>query len=297
MADGRILSKRISRSDKVSALSTDTARMIYSWIIPYLDVEGRMEANPRLMKSDIAPLLDHITPQVIQEILNELNNIGLIVLYLSENKQYLQLLKFDENQPNLRKDREKKSQIPKAPAKIKQEKTELRQESGESPAEVPHKINIREVNIREAKSTPAELQPVDNSKPPASLKNKLEVNNKIENDIKKDEFMLKLKDRLDKTKDRYSNQFEQQAILLFVQANIRNKHPDAILHCIDSLVKAPDKVKLVQKYLETALRIEDGKYNARDSEMKNNDLKKLPENIASFMAAFSGMLKPMPGAN
>jgi hypothetical protein len=43
MAEGRILSRRISRSHKLAALSSDTARMIYSWLIPYLDVEGRMD--------------------------------------------------------------------------------------------------------------------------------------------------------------------------------------------------------------------------------------------------------------
>ncbi len=45
MADGRILSKRVTRSDKIASLSSDTARMIYSWLIPYLDVEGRIEAD------------------------------------------------------------------------------------------------------------------------------------------------------------------------------------------------------------------------------------------------------------
>jgi hypothetical protein len=159
MADGRILSKRITRSDKVSGLSTDTARMIYSWIIPYLDVDGRMEANPRLMKSDIAPLLDHITPKVIQDILDELKKEKLIILYQVENKQYLQLIKFDENQPNLRKDREKKSQIPEAPAEVKPKKAQLRQDSGEAPAEVPHKINISKDNISKVKESPEETAP------------------------------------------------------------------------------------------------------------------------------------------
>ena len=139
MADGRILSKRITRSDKVSGLSTDTARMIYSWIIPYLDVDGRMEANPRLMKSDIAPLLDHITPKVIQDILDELKKEKLIKIYF----WYFAAI----------------AQIPEAPAEVKPKKAQLRQDSGEAPAEVPHKINISKDNISKVKESPEETAP------------------------------------------------------------------------------------------------------------------------------------------
>lgn len=81
MADGRIVSKRISRSEKIASLTSDTARMFYTWLIPYLDVEGRIEGNPKLLKGDICPLLDHVTISVIDAILTELDAIGLIVLY------------------------------------------------------------------------------------------------------------------------------------------------------------------------------------------------------------------------
>ena len=136
MADGRILSKRISRSVKIAKLSSDTARMIYSWLIPYLDVEGRMEADPKLLKADIAPLLEHITPKLIQNILIELHKINLICLYIIDNKQYLQLTKFNENQKNLRKDRESASSIPAAPP------AELQQDSGTTPAQLRHNSAI-----------------------------------------------------------------------------------------------------------------------------------------------------------
>jgi hypothetical protein len=148
MAEGRMLSKRISRSDKLAALPSDTERMFYSWLIPYLDVEGRLEADPKLLKADIAPLLDHITPKKIEDILVILYNIGLIVLYEVNKKQYLQLVKFDDNQKNLRKDRETPSKIPKPPA-------EVRQKSGEAPVEVPPKINIS-LSLREDKEKAAD---------------------------------------------------------------------------------------------------------------------------------------------
>jgi hypothetical protein len=117
--------------------------MFYSWIIPHLDVEGRIEADPKLLKSDIVPLLDHFTAKTIQNILIELHSSGLIILFEAEGNQYLQLVKFNENQKNLRKDREAPSVIPEAPA-------EVGHNSGEAPAEVGHKIKIkRSLSIRE----------------------------------------------------------------------------------------------------------------------------------------------------
>jgi hypothetical protein len=143
MAEGRIVSKRISRSEKVASLSSDTVRMFYTWMIPYLDVEGRMDSNPLLMKADIAPLLPHVTEKSIRSILDELYASGLIILYQVNGNSFLQLTKFDENQPNLRKDREANSKIPAPTPET------LRSCSGPTPDLVPPKL--REVKGREEK--------------------------------------------------------------------------------------------------------------------------------------------------
>jgi len=136
-----MLSRRVSRSDKVAALKNDTVRMIYTWLIPYLDVDGRMEANVDLLKADIAPLLKHITPAVLKNILNELHSIGLIILYSINGKQYLQLTQFDEHQKHLRKDREAPSRIP-GPAP-----ESLRTCSGPAPESLQPNISLREVKL------------------------------------------------------------------------------------------------------------------------------------------------------
>lgn len=142
MADGRIVAKRITRSKKIASLSSDTARMFYTWLIPYLDVEGRMESDPLLLKADIAPLLTHITEKTIRTILDELHSYGLIILYKVGCTEYLQLTKFDENQPNLRKDRERESTIPAPTPET------IRSDSGATPEQLPSKIKI---NRREDK--------------------------------------------------------------------------------------------------------------------------------------------------
>lgn len=137
MAEGRMLSKRISRSEKVAALKNDTHRMIYTWLIAYLDVEGRMEVNPALMKADIAPLLDHITAKNLSDILVALHDIGLIILYSINGKEYLQLTQFDEHQKNLRKDKEAPCKIPALTPES------VRTNSGPTPELVPPKIKIK----------------------------------------------------------------------------------------------------------------------------------------------------------
>ena len=280
MADGRILSKRISKSDKVANLSSDTARMIYSWIIPYLDVDGPMEANTRLMKGEIAPLLDHITPEKIQEILIEFNSAGLIILYEVENKQYLQLIKFDENQPNLRKDREKKSIIPTPPDKKKTTPAKLRQNSGEAPAELPHKINIREVNIREANTREEEKpSPVDNSKKESSSE-------------KPEAQLQELQSLVNQIQEKYP----KLPIFKFIQTHNKD-HSGAMVHTLKSLlaheIKVPDPPVLM-KYLETTIKIENGKYNAMDEERKCNEFKRDGNPMEALIGMISNIGKQMP---
>jgi hypothetical protein len=149
MADGRILSKRISRSNRVAQLKNDTQRMIYTWLIPYLDVEGRLEAQIDLLKADIAPLLKHITPRIIGDTLKELHAVGLIILYDINDKQYLQLTQFEPHQKNLRKDREASSVIPPPlPEQLRSDAGVTPESLHPSRARAEVKRSLREDNIR-----------------------------------------------------------------------------------------------------------------------------------------------------
>lgn len=244
-----------------------------------------MEADPRLMKADIAPLLDHITPEVIQDILEELHTVGLIILYEAEDMQYLQIVKFDENQPNLRKDREKKSQIPKAPAESKPKKTPLRQDSGEAPAEVPHKINIREDNIREAKATPEEAAPVDNSQ---KVPDPPQVKNAFLKDMEKE-----FSDVMGKIKDKYDYK-QRMEIENWMKANYRGKHPQAIIHTLNALNKTPDVVRDITKYLDKIIIMENQNYNYNDYQRKVEEFKK--PGMFSIVDIFKGIQLQMPAA-
>ena len=80
MARGRMLSKAISLDEKVNALSDDTARLLFTWLIAHLDIEGRMYGDARLFLSIVAPRRN-ISLAKVEKYLTELELHGLILRY------------------------------------------------------------------------------------------------------------------------------------------------------------------------------------------------------------------------
>jgi len=111
MARGRFVSKAISLDEKVNALSDDTARLLFTWLITHLDCEGRMHGDPVTVKSIIFPRRN-ISHRKIENYLKELEKNELIFRYSVNGNQYLLMKTFEKHQPGLRKDKESASQIP-----------------------------------------------------------------------------------------------------------------------------------------------------------------------------------------
>jgi hypothetical protein len=78
MAEGRMLKKKISPNEAVADLSDDSHRLLFTWGIPHLDVEGRITGSPRGFKAMVAPLLEHITPEVVLAFFKDAESKGLI---------------------------------------------------------------------------------------------------------------------------------------------------------------------------------------------------------------------------
>ncbi|MDQ3457993.1 MAG: hypothetical protein M3498_01610 [Deinococcota bacterium] len=112
MARGRFLSKGISESEQVAELGSDTARLLFTWLIAHADVEGRLSANPRIVKGRVCPLLD-IGLEDIDAMLGEMDVLGLISIYEAEGKRFLCFPSWNEHQQGIRKDREQ----PKYPSR------------------------------------------------------------------------------------------------------------------------------------------------------------------------------------
>lgn len=86
MARGRFISRTISLSEQLSRVSWQ-ADLLFTKMIPHLDVEGRIRAHPALLKATVVPLRKEITEEMIPGLLQELRNAvgtegqGLIVWY------------------------------------------------------------------------------------------------------------------------------------------------------------------------------------------------------------------------
>ena len=114
MAEGRMLKKKISLNEMLADLANDTHRLLFTWGIPHLDVEGRLTGNARRFKALVAPLLDHINSEMVLAFFQDAESLGLIQRYEVEGEWHVQYPKFHNNQ-NLSKNREAASKRPAPP--------------------------------------------------------------------------------------------------------------------------------------------------------------------------------------
>ena len=130
MARGRLLNKKISLSSRVNELPLP-ARILYTWMVPHLDVEGRMTGNPELIGQTVIPLTNY-TPVKIDEWLDmmqgqrdDATGQGLIERYEVNGNQYLYMPGFDGEQSQRAfekgrrpawKEREAPSEVPPPPS-------------------------------------------------------------------------------------------------------------------------------------------------------------------------------------
>ena len=110
MPKGRMLNKKISKDIEVAKLSCKSA-LLYSWCIPHLDVEGRIEASPEIIKGVVTPYRKDFTLSIIQQCINEIAQAKDLIVYYGTTHKYMQFLGFSKNQ-TINKDREAPSEIP-----------------------------------------------------------------------------------------------------------------------------------------------------------------------------------------
>lgn len=141
-----MLKRNISDSRRLAELKTDSARLLWTWIIPYLDVEGRYFASTDMIKGKVVPRLKTFTETKVDDYLSDMERVGLIAIYEVNGEKFLQFRKFDEHQTGLRKEREAPSRIPDPPPDVAER---LRTYSGPTPDLLPHKRS--EEKLREGK--------------------------------------------------------------------------------------------------------------------------------------------------
>lgn len=162
MARGRMISKTISLDEKVDALPDDTARLLFTWLIPHLDCDGRMYGDASLFKSLVAPRRD-ISLQKIELYLNEMEKLGLILRYTVNGHKYIWCKNFSKHQTGLRKERESPSQIPSPTPEY------IQQNVGVTPSlstdKLPPKLSKVKLSLREVKEDSSFLEYVRELEP------------------------------------------------------------------------------------------------------------------------------------
>lgn len=112
MAKGRMLQNRISKSQKMASLSSDTVRLLYTWMLSHLDINGSFYADPIMVNNLVFTRLGH-SVKIITSALDELEEKNLIVRYQINGDVYLNYPDFNDKQPKLHPEREGEPDIPK----------------------------------------------------------------------------------------------------------------------------------------------------------------------------------------
>ena len=119
MPSGRIVLKSISQSRKMARLKSpslpgDGPRLLYTWLLTHVDINGCFSGDAAVVKGLIFTLLPH-SVEKIEAYLAELEKEGLIIRYTAKGEKQLQIPDFKEKQPYLNPDREGKPLIPLPP--------------------------------------------------------------------------------------------------------------------------------------------------------------------------------------
>lgn len=109
MPDGRMLRKKISFDERLGQVSLESL-LVFTWMIPHLDVKGRILGDIFHIKAIVFPLIDQLSTKKIKKALAELEKVNLILIYGGKIK-YIQFNGFLKNQ-KISENREAKSTIP-----------------------------------------------------------------------------------------------------------------------------------------------------------------------------------------
>lgn len=146
MPVGRVLLKSISDSNKLPKLKTDGARLLYTWLIAHLDVNGCYSGDPQVINGKIFTRLSK-SNKTIEEYLKDMELNKLIIRYKSDGDIFLNVPDFVEKQPSLNPNREGKTTIPTPTPDLLQSNS----------VTTPTQFNISKVNISKDKDIYAEF--------------------------------------------------------------------------------------------------------------------------------------------
>lgn len=149
MAKARMLHKSISVSMQVNSLPLQ-ARLLFSWLIPHADDEGRLKGDPTYIKANVVPMTNW-SPKNIKSWLEQMTDCGLIYYWQKNNEWFIEFAKWNDFQ-TIRKDRFVQSKLPSYKELNVNQTTTISQPSDnqQTPQYNISESNSREVNISES---------------------------------------------------------------------------------------------------------------------------------------------------
>ena len=91
-AESRLIYNSISTSERVSSLGIKGA-LIYTWLIPHCDSQGRLQGKPKVVKHLVCPIIDDITVEDVEESLSDMATQDLVILYKDDSGRPLVQIK------------------------------------------------------------------------------------------------------------------------------------------------------------------------------------------------------------
>jgi hypothetical protein len=150
MPVGRVILKSISESKKIADLKTDGARLLYTWLLTHLDINGCYSGDPQVINGKVFTRLSK-SVKTIESYIQDLEERGLVLRYQVNGDVFLNVPDFVDKQPSLNPDREGKTNIPLPTPDL------LRTNSGESPPKdklSKDKLKISKDKINKEDDTP-----------------------------------------------------------------------------------------------------------------------------------------------
>jgi hypothetical protein len=87
-AESRLIYNTISTSERIASLGVKGA-LLYTWLIPHCDSQGRMQGKPKTIRITVCPLIEGITTEDIAEALGLMEEQDLIIKYKDEKGREL----------------------------------------------------------------------------------------------------------------------------------------------------------------------------------------------------------------
>ncbi|MGO9138358.1 MAG: hypothetical protein ACLP9S_18590 [Syntrophales bacterium] len=221
------------------------ARILFAGLWCMADRKGRLEFRPKRIKAELLPYDDCDVISLI----GQLQEKGLVTIYCVNGIYYLLVNKFEKHQhPHIK---EADSTIP-APGKhgASTVQAPLIPDSFNLITESLKPESVADYN-RTEEDEPVEKSPQEEKPADTLTQSFAEVTNKI--------------------RQKFEDQEIEAQVLLFINAHVKDANHDAILYCLNALLKSKKPVPHPKIYLEKIFDRVNGNFNEADHVKKANE--------------------------